>query len=24
VIGPKPASIRVRATALKRLKDMVG
>jgi len=24
VIGPKPASIRVRATALKRLKEMVG
>jgi len=24
VIGPKPASIRVRVTALKRLKDMVG
>ena len=24
VIGPKPASIRVRVTALKRLKEMVG
>jgi len=24
VIGPKPASVRVRVTALKRLKDMVG
>ena len=24
VIGPKPASIRARVTALKKLKDMVG